>query len=70
MPESSGEEVLGQVRRIRADVAVVLSSGFGGARPGWPEPASASFLKKPYTTDELIGSLSEAISRVSRAAGS
>ena len=63
MPGDSGEHVLLELRRIRPDVAAVLSSGFGGRGTRVAISERATFLKKPYTPGQLLDRLSEAVAR-------
>jgi CheY-like chemotaxis protein len=55
MPGISGEETLRQLRRIRSDVRVILSSGFSEmeARRRFDGYRLAGFLQKPYTVGTL-----------------
>jgi PAS domain S-box-containing protein len=55
MPVMNGEECLTQVRSIRADVPVLLSSGFGEteAASRFQSAGVTSFLQKPYTAQYL-----------------
>ena len=63
MPIMDGAETLRNLRRIREDVKVVLSSGYheqdvterlAGAN-------FAGFLKKPYKSETLVGQLREVL---------
>ncbi len=64
MPGISGEETLRELRKIKPDVAVVLSSGFGEAEAlrRFGGHRLAGFLQKPYSVRTLA-------SRVKAAAG-
>jgi FixJ family two-component response regulator len=55
MPVMSGEETLAELRRIRPDVAIVLSTGFSEteARLRFEDADLAGFLQKPYTAMQL-----------------
>jgi CheY-like chemotaxis protein len=59
MPHLSGEEVFGEMRRLRPDVRVVLSSGYDEqeATKRFTGKGLAGFLQKPYRSDALIGML-------------
>ena len=63
MPGTSGEEILRELQRIRPDVAVVFSSGFGEAeaqrRFGQHKPAG--YLQKPYSMKMLAERVHEAV---------
>jgi DNA-binding NtrC family response regulator len=65
MPRLSGEEALRQIREIRADVPVVLTSGYdeGGRYAAFPRGDRIAFLPKPYTPDGLVACLREVCSR-------
>ena len=57
MPEMSGEEALHEIRRIRPQVPIVLTSGFG-EQEVLESVANATidgFLKKPFRTEDLSG---------------
>jgi PAS domain S-box-containing protein len=55
MPELSGADVLKELRRIRSDVAVVITSGFhpSNASDLLSQPNVIGFLEKPHTTTNL-----------------
>jgi CheY-like chemotaxis protein len=55
MPVMSGEDTLAELRRIRPDVPVVLSTGFSEteARLRFHNSDLAGFLQKPYTAMQL-----------------
>jgi CheY-like chemotaxis protein len=55
MPVMSGEDTLAELRRIRPDIAVVLSTGFSEteARLRFQDCDLAGFLQKPYTAVQL-----------------
>jgi two-component system cell cycle sensor histidine kinase/response regulator CckA len=62
MPRLGGEETLGELRRIRADVPVILSSGYPEQRTTRAEgdrPVT-SFIQKPYRLATLTARLREA----------
>jgi CheY-like chemotaxis protein len=62
LPTMSGPEILRELRGIRPDLAVVLSSGYGS--PVLDGHAAGSgylgFIDKPYRPSELIAKLREA----------
>lgn len=55
MPEQSGAEVLGELRRIRDDVKVVVTSGYhlSDTSLQMPTPNVLGFLEKPHTLAKL-----------------
>jgi CheY-like chemotaxis protein len=59
MPHMGGEETFRELRRIREDVKVVLSSGNleQDATKRFAGKGLAGFVKKPYEVDALIGQL-------------
>jgi PAS domain S-box-containing protein len=63
MPNMDGEEALGELRRIRADVKVVLSSGYQerDVTGSVVEMGFEGFVQKPYTVETLIGQLRQVL---------
>jgi PAS domain S-box-containing protein len=63
MPGAAGEETLRELHKIRPDVAVVLSTGFGEpeARRRFGRHRTAGFLQKPYSLRELAERIHEAV---------
>ncbi len=63
MPDRNGLETLEELRRIRSDVRVILSSGYNEQEIGsrFKERGPARFLKKPYDAEQLIGKLREVL---------
>jgi CheY-like chemotaxis protein len=63
MPNMDGEETLRELRRIQEDVKVVLSSGYHeqDVTKRLAETDFAGFLKKPYTSDTLMGQLRQVL---------
>ena len=56
MPKMSGEELFEEMRRIRPDVPVILSSGYSEeeALRQFPGRQFNAFIHKPYQIDALI----------------
>jgi DNA-binding NtrC family response regulator len=55
MPETSGEQALEQMQRIRPDVPIVLVSGYSQPSASSESlPGLAGFLRKPFTPETLI----------------
>ena len=69
MPGLSGEETLRHLRAVRADVPVVLSSGYSEAEAleRFGGQALAGFLQKPYTTQALARKVSAATAELAPA---
>lgn len=65
MPGVSSEETIREIRKIRPDVPVVLSSGYSEAYAlrGFEDQMLAGFLQKPYTGRTLALRVREAIGR-------
>jgi two-component system, cell cycle sensor histidine kinase and response regulator CckA len=63
MPEMGGEETFRELRRIREDVAVILTSGYNEieATRRFISKGLAGFLQKPFTPDELALKLAAAL---------
>src|SRR5206468_1657180 len=61
LPGMSGLEVLQELRRIRPDIKIVLTSAYDcetvNNRFGWTERESCTFVKKPYRIGELLNAL-------------
>ncbi|MEQ8225292.1 MAG: response regulator, partial [Candidatus Eremiobacterota bacterium] len=56
MPHMNGEETFMELRRLRQDVQVILSSGYNEqeAISRFPGQGLAGFIQKPYRIDELV----------------
>jgi PAS domain S-box-containing protein len=65
MPVMSGEEALRAIQSIRADVRVVLSSGFSEAEAlrRFHDRGISGFLQKPYTATVLARRIKQALKR-------
>jgi len=63
MPEMSGEETFRELRRVREDAAVILTSGYNEieATRRFVSKGIAGFLQKPFTPDELASKLALAL---------
>jgi PAS domain S-box-containing protein len=63
MPHMDGGEALREMRRLRADVKAILCSGYleDRARGLCDGPGQASFLRKPYDSETLLGTLREVL---------
>jgi len=63
MPELSGEETFRELKRVRADVRVVLSSGYDEVEASrrFSAEGLAAFLPKPFTPAELTRCIRSAI---------
>jgi two-component system, cell cycle sensor histidine kinase and response regulator CckA len=59
MPELGGDETFRELRRIRPDVRVLLSSGYseGEAMYRFTGKGLAGFLQKPYRPQALLDRL-------------
>jgi signal transduction histidine kinase/CheY-like chemotaxis protein len=64
MPELGGVETLRELRKFRADLPVVLTSGYDEteATQRFSARELAGFLPKPYSAEELTASIQRAIS--------
>jgi PAS domain S-box-containing protein len=63
MPEMSGEETFRQLRQIRSDVKVILSSGYGETETirSFPGRGPEAFIQKPYQLRHLVSKLREVL---------
>ena len=59
MPHLNGEEAFREMRRIREDVRVILSSGYNevDATGRFAGKGLAGFIQKPYPIEALVGKL-------------
>ncbi|HSZ81361.1 MAG TPA: response regulator [Polyangia bacterium] len=65
MPEMGGEETFREIRRVRDDVPVILTSGYNEieATRRFTSKGLAGFLQKPFTPDDLATKLAAAFAR-------
>ncbi len=63
MPEMGGEEIFRELRNLRNDVRVILSSGYNeqDVTQSFVGRGLAGFIQKPYTTAKLRGALKRAL---------
>jgi signal transduction histidine kinase len=63
MPHMGGEEAFRELRRVRADVPVLLSSGYNeqDAISRFAGQGLAGFVKKPYVAQQLLECLKETL---------
>ena len=63
MPRMSGEEACAEIRRLRPDIPVVLSSGYNEveATRRLVGRRATGFVQKPYTVEELLRTVGEAL---------
>ncbi|MBD3392852.1 MAG: response regulator [Chitinivibrionales bacterium] len=63
MPGKSGIRLAEELRAVRPDVKIVLSSGYTGERSGWEQVREQGyrFLQKPYTMIELLRTVRESL---------
>lgn len=66
MPRMDGVETMEALRRVRPDVCVLLSSGFGEAevKERFVSHGFAGFIQKPYRYAQLEQLLARALGRV------
>ena len=64
MPGPGGEEVLRQIKTIKAETKVVLSSGYNEVEviQRFTGKGLAGFLQKPYTSAALVDKVNRALS--------
>ena len=63
MPDTSGEEVLLEIRRVRPDARVIIASGYS-ARAASERLASqgvVGFVRKPYQPEEILQQVDRAL---------
>lgn len=65
MPHMDGEETFRELRRLSADVRVVLTSGYNeqDATERFVGKGLAGFIQKPYRPAELLARINESVSR-------
>ena len=64
MPQMDGQETFRELRRLREDVRVVLTSGYNeqDAVNRFAGKGLAGFIQKPYRAAELLAAIAQAIS--------
>ncbi len=62
MPDLDGREVLRKLRLLRADIPVVLTTGYsrGTIEDSFPGESRVSLLLKPYEPEQLIDAIRQA----------
>ena len=62
MPDVDGREVFNAIRRVRADIPVVLATGYsrGMLEETFPNETLLSFLRKPYDPEQLLEAIQAA----------
>jgi DNA-binding NarL/FixJ family response regulator len=67
MPGMDTAEIVRELRRIRPDVRIILSSGFDATEISerFARQQLTGFLQKPYTAAALVSRISEACLRAS-----
>jgi two-component system, cell cycle sensor histidine kinase and response regulator CckA len=65
MPDMSGSDVFRELRAIRGDVRVILSSGFSEQEAAGPFVGRglSGFLRKPFNDVDLIAKVREALGK-------
>ncbi len=65
MPDMGGRQVLEQLKKIRPDISVILSSGYSlnGLGEDARQTAGDGFIQKPYQIDKLAAVLNEVLHR-------
>jgi len=65
MPNMSGAEAFHELRKLRADVPILVTSGFSGREPvqEFHETGRVGFIQKPYRGSELKAKLLEVLGR-------
>jgi len=68
MPRLSAERALGEIHRIRGNVPVVLSSGFGASelRQRFGQKGVSGFVQKPYCSQSLASAIRSAVEGLGR----
>ena len=64
MPRMSGEEALEELRKVRPEVRVILSSGYAEehVRALFKGEGPTGFIQKPYVSDDLLRKVQIALS--------
>ena len=65
MPKMSGEEAFQQIKTIRPDVPIIVTSGYNDvvAAGRFKGAEVNTFLQKPYTADELAAKIKPVLPR-------
>jgi len=64
MPRMGGEASLSRIRSLRPNAPVVMTSGYSERSITLPAERGLAFLQKPFTIDQLIATVCEAIAAV------
>ena len=69
MPEMGGAETFQQIRRIRPDMKVLISSGYSadGERSDLLREGASGFLQKPFDTSDIAAAVREVLDQVNSA---
>jgi CheY-like chemotaxis protein len=61
LPDRPGDQLVAELRALRADLPIVIASGYGGnAMPaGFADDPRITVVSKPYTGAQLAGALSD-----------
>ncbi|MCG8417835.1 MAG: response regulator [Proteobacteria bacterium] len=62
MPHLDGRQTLAELRRERADIKVILMSGYGDIDTGSGVLAVDCFIQKPFMPDELLRAVADTLS--------
>jgi PAS domain S-box-containing protein len=61
MPDTGGEEVLREMQRVRPDVRVIISTGYGDDRVR--ASGVIGYVRKPYEPEEILEEIDRALAR-------
>jgi CheY-like chemotaxis protein len=64
MPDADGEQVLLELRRLRPEVRVIISTGHDGGRAAERiRDGVVGFVRKPYEPEELLEQIAQALAQ-------
>ena len=68
MPDTSGEEVLREIQRIRSDARVIIATGYSAqaASERLASHGVVGFVRKPYQPEEILEQISRALGETPR----
>jgi CheY-like chemotaxis protein len=61
MPDIGGEEAFAALRAVRADLPVILMTGYAAADAAGRFPGLDGFVRKPWEPEDLVAAIARAV---------